>query len=218
MNPTLSSISLVLILHATHYKDNLAGCTTASGLVYQPWGACAASRAYPLGTHLSIRSIASGRTVQVVVLDRNALDRSAIGRIDLSRSAYNAIALPDQRAGFRQDPGSIIVQCRVLSHDPIPSKLPSIPVTWGGGVCPNRGSLYDRAYRLRGVYEDCEATGSDRESNANASGLVQDTIRCTLSPGWSNVSPFRQSTHALLGKHSCRQLPFFIPYQITSIL
>jgi rare lipoprotein A len=70
---------------ASYYSDALAGRPTASGEPYDPRQLVAAHREYPFGTILRVTSLASGRSVEVRVVDRGPF---AYGRVlDLSRRA-----------------------------------------------------------------------------------------------------------------------------------
>lgn len=69
----------------------------ANGARFRQSHLTAASRAYPLGTILSVSCPSTGRTIEVEVTDRGPWYRRY--KLDLSKAAYKALGL-DPRRGW----------------------------------------------------------------------------------------------------------------------
>lgn len=81
---------------ASHYGvgDGFHGRVTANGEIYDAYGITAAHRTLPFGTRLAVENQENGTVVTVRINDRGPYIH---GRdLDLSYSAFKAIADPDQ--------------------------------------------------------------------------------------------------------------------------
>ena len=70
---------------ASWYGDELAGSRTASGARFDPAGVTAAHRSLPLGSFVEVTSVATGRSIIVLINDRGPGRKDRL--IDLSRGA-----------------------------------------------------------------------------------------------------------------------------------
>ena len=70
---------------ASWYGDELAGNRTASGARFDPAGVTAAHRSLPLGSFVEVTSVATGRSIVVLINDRGPGRKDRL--IDLSRGA-----------------------------------------------------------------------------------------------------------------------------------
>ena len=76
---------------ASWYGAEFQGSRTASGERFDPHALTAASRSFPIGTHVRVTNLANGRSVVVRVNDRGPF---AHGRVlDVSRAAATALGM-----------------------------------------------------------------------------------------------------------------------------
>src|SRR5690242_18068462 len=80
---------------ATYYASYFEGRVTASGRIFDEAKAMAAHRSYPFGTVVRVTCLRTGRSVNVVIVDRGPYGKNyregAI--IDLSRSAAEKLGI-----------------------------------------------------------------------------------------------------------------------------
>lgn len=85
---------------ASWYGDELAGNRTASGARFDPAAITAAHRSLPLGSFVEVTSIATGRSILVMINDRGPGRKDRL--IDLSRGAAQQLGFGRQSiAGVR---------------------------------------------------------------------------------------------------------------------
>jgi rare lipoprotein A len=85
------------VVTASWYGNELKGHRTSSGEIYNPNGLTAASRSLPIGSHVAVTNVSSGRTVVVRINDRGPY---VSGRsIDLSHAAAERIGLARKGVG-----------------------------------------------------------------------------------------------------------------------
>ncbi len=82
--------------YATWYGDELGGNRTASGDRFDPNGFTAAHRTLPLGSYVEVTSLATGRTILVLINDRGPAGRDLL--IDLSQAAAKALGINGRAA------------------------------------------------------------------------------------------------------------------------
>jgi len=99
---------------ASWYGPGFAGRLTASGEVFDPSQLTAAHGSLPMGTHVRVTALDSGRSVVVRVNDHFPGTRGRI--IDLSEASFAALA-PTQR-------GLLQVRLEVVPGPPPPARLP----------------------------------------------------------------------------------------------
>ena len=94
---------------ASYYADSFHGKTTASGVRFDTKAMVAAHPTYPFGTRVRVTSLASKKSVEVVIVDRGPArgPRARGVIIDLSRAAAS-------RLGFLQA-GRTAVRLEVIS-------------------------------------------------------------------------------------------------------
>ncbi len=97
---------------ASYYADSFHGKTTASGVPFDTKALVAAHPSYPFGTRVRVTTLATRRSVQVVIVDRGPArgPRAQGVIIDLSRAAAT-------RLGFLRA-GRTAVCLEVLSWGP----------------------------------------------------------------------------------------------------
>jgi len=81
---------------ASWYSDRFEGRLTASGEHFDAGAFTAAHRTLPLGSHLRVRSLATGKSVVVRINDRGPYVKKRI--IDLSYAAAKALGLTEARS------------------------------------------------------------------------------------------------------------------------
>jgi rare lipoprotein A len=81
---------------ASYYGSELQGRRTASGEPFAPGGLTAAHRTFPLGTHVRVTYLKTGRSVIVRINDRGPHVRGRI--IDISYGAARAIGMLETSA------------------------------------------------------------------------------------------------------------------------
>lgn len=81
---------------ASWYSATFQGHLTANGERYDSSALTAAHRTLPLGSHVRVRSLATGKSVVVRINDRGPYVDGRI--IDLSYAAAEALGLPDARS------------------------------------------------------------------------------------------------------------------------
>lgn len=79
---------------ATWYGPGFEGSRTACGSIYRSSELTAASNTLPCGSVVTVTNQQSGAAVSVTITDRGAFTYPII--VDLSASAFNVIAHPDQ--------------------------------------------------------------------------------------------------------------------------
>lgn len=77
---------------ASYYADRYHNKRTASGEPYRKEGRTAAHQTLPFGSQVKVTNPANGKSVVVRINDRGRFPKGRI--IDLSRSAFSAIANP----------------------------------------------------------------------------------------------------------------------------
>jgi rare lipoprotein A len=82
--------------YATWYGDELGGNRTASGDRFDPNGFTAAHRTLPLGSYAEVTSLATGRTILVLINDRGPGGRDLL--IDLSQASAKALGVNGRAA------------------------------------------------------------------------------------------------------------------------
>jgi rare lipoprotein A len=82
--------------YATWYGEELGGNRTASGDRFDPAGFTAAHRTLPLGSYVEVTSLATGRTILVLINDRGPAGRDLL--IDLSQAAAKALGINGRAA------------------------------------------------------------------------------------------------------------------------
>jgi rare lipoprotein A (peptidoglycan hydrolase) len=122
-SPTTSTSSKVptgetLNGKATYYPNSLNGHKTSSGKAFHQNGKTAASNRLPLGTHVKVTNLKTGKTTDVEVTDRG----SKLGnqKIDLSKRAAREIGLSHKEG---KAPVEIEVT-RTPNHPTVPSSPP----------------------------------------------------------------------------------------------
>jgi rare lipoprotein A len=93
---------------ASWYGAEFQGSRTASGERFDQRGFTAASRSFPIGTHLRVTNLANGRSVLVRVNDRGPFARGRL--IDVSRAAAKALGMVER--------GTARVQIEALGQVP----------------------------------------------------------------------------------------------------
>jgi len=78
---------------ASFYSDTFHGKTTASGAIYDASAFTAAHRTYPFGTWLKVTNAENSKSVVVEVNDRGPYVSDPTRIIDLSKAAFESIAL-----------------------------------------------------------------------------------------------------------------------------
>lgn len=81
---------------ASWYAEKFEGRLTASGERFDAGALTAAHRTLPLGSHVRVRSLATGKSVVVRINDRGPYVKKRI--IDLSYAAAKALGLTDARS------------------------------------------------------------------------------------------------------------------------
>ena len=81
---------------ASWYSDKFQGRLTASGERFDGGALTAAHRTLPLGSHVRVRSLATGKSVVVRINDRGPYVKHRI--IDLSYAAAKSLGLTDARS------------------------------------------------------------------------------------------------------------------------
>jgi len=76
---------------ATYYPNSLNGHKTSSGTTFHQSGNTAASNKLPLGTHVKVTNLETGKSTDVKVTDRGP--KLGSHKIDLSKKAANDIGL-----------------------------------------------------------------------------------------------------------------------------
>ena len=76
---------------ATYYPDSLNGHKTANGQRFHQSGSTAASNSLPLGTHVKVTNLKTGKTTTVKITDRGP--KLGSHKIDLSKKAAKEIGL-----------------------------------------------------------------------------------------------------------------------------
>ncbi len=109
--PTTSSTSPSQVVVASWYGPGFQGRPTASGERFESQELTAAHRTLPLGSHVTVTNLATGKSVRVRINDRGPYVRGRA--IDLSRGAARRIGLERRGVGRVR----ITVNSR---HDPRP--------------------------------------------------------------------------------------------------
>ncbi len=81
---------------ASWYAATFQGRLTANGERYDSGALTAAHRTLPLGSHVRVTSLATGKSVVVRINDRGPYVKGRI--IDLSYAAAEALGLPEARS------------------------------------------------------------------------------------------------------------------------
>jgi rare lipoprotein A len=130
---------------ASWYGDELAGSRTASGVRFDPAGVTAAHRSLPLGSFVEVTSVATGRSIIVLINDRGPGRKDRL--IDLSRGAAQQLGFDGRstanvriravtpsaeiarvlRAGRSATPTSEARVARVANDDPRPLTSRPLP-------------------------------------------------------------------------------------------
>jgi rare lipoprotein A len=87
--------SILQVGEASWYSSRLQKRRTASGELFDGKKFTAAHRTLPIGTHLRVTSLATGKSVVVRINDRGPFVNGRV--IDLSYAAANALGLPRAR-------------------------------------------------------------------------------------------------------------------------
>jgi len=107
---------------ASWYGKDFHGKPTASGEIYDMYDMTAAHQTLPLGTHVMVTNLDTGKSVQVKINDRGPFVKNRI--IDLSYSAARAIGMVG--------PGTARVALEVLDTPAIPARGHSVAHLSGG--------------------------------------------------------------------------------------
>ena len=113
---------------ASWYGPGFIGQRTASGEVYRRNDLTAASRSLPLGTHVRVTNLGTGRSVVVRINDRGPYVH---GRgIDLSERAAQRIGL--NHSGIARVSIARLDETATASPAPPPAATSSAPEQWSG--------------------------------------------------------------------------------------
>ena len=115
---------------ASWYGPGFIGQRTASGEVYRRNDLTAASRSLPLGTHVRVTNLSTGRSVVVRINDRGPYVH---GRgIDLSERAAQRIGL--NHSGIARVSIARLDEPATASPAPPPAATSSAPEQWSGSA------------------------------------------------------------------------------------
>jgi rare lipoprotein A len=96
MKKGLIALTAVCIAGPVFAQDGIAsvynsGYKTASGAIFNPGCVCAASKTLPLGSHVRVKNLKTGRTITVKINDRGPYVAGRI--IDLTPAAASALGV-----------------------------------------------------------------------------------------------------------------------------